>query len=155
VESSGYAVIMNDRCRALIERLELLPHPEGGYFRETYRSPIEVPPEALPKVYGSPRSLATLIHFLLPAGAASHLHRVRSEEVWLFQEGDPVLVRFGREPDAVNQESRLHRDGELQQIIPANWWQEATVCDGPHGYGLVACLVAPGFEFDDFTLAGN
>lgn len=144
---------MNDRCRALIERLELLPHPEGGYYRETYRSPIHVPAEALPDGYTSPRSLATLIHFLLPTGAGSQLHRVRSEEVWMFIEGDPVKICCGPQADALESECLLHHDHALQHLVPANWWQQAAATDGRHGYGLVACLVAPGFDFDDFTLA--
>jgi predicted cupin superfamily sugar epimerase len=109
----------------LISKLDLERHPEGGWYRETYRSKETV------SVRGG-RSLATAIYFLLRTGEVSHWHKVESDELWLFQGGDPLTLR----------------------LVPAGVWQSAIApSDGPHGWTLVACVVAPGFDFADFTVA--
>ena len=144
--------------QALIDRLELIPHPEGGWYRETWRSPIEVEPEALPAGYPGKRVVMTSIHYLLPTGARSALHRVRSEELWLHHQGDDLVLGIGASPDSANDPSRLRRLGQgesasLQMIVPAGHWQKAEAVEGPAGYALVGCVVAPGFEFEDFEMA--
>ncbi len=156
---------MSSRYRELIERLDLSPHPEGGYYREIYRSPLEIPADQLPGDFNEPRCLGTAIYFLLPAGQRSAPHRVHSEEFWIFLEGDGLHLRAhptletgesdddGGKPtiDAV-----LSMNGRRDAIIPPGWWQWASVeSSGSHGYCLVACVVMPGFEFDDFELAPN
>lgn len=122
-----------------VRRLGLLPHPEGGFYRETFRSPLRV---QLPD--GRERSASTAIHYLLPAGAWSAWHRVQADEVWHYYDGAPLtLFRLGMEP------ARLDR--RLPQVVvPAGIWQ-AALPDG--GATLCGCTVAPGFEFDDFELA--
>lgn len=129
---------MNERARHLIETLELQPHPEGGWYREVFRSGARVVRER----DGASRSALTTIYFLLVEGTFSAWHRVRSDEVWHFYEGDPLelLTRDGATRlDATN---RVH-------VIPANVWQAAR----PLGaYTLAGCTVAPGFEFEDFEM---
>jgi predicted cupin superfamily sugar epimerase len=133
--------------RDAVAAWDLLPHPEGGYYRETYRSALAVRPDGWP----GPRSLATAIIYLLAAGERSAWHRVRGDELWLWQGGaamelavdDDDVRRLGPDPAAGHQ---------LQLLVPAAAWQSATPAGGPPGWSLVACLVAPGFDFADFEL---
>jgi predicted cupin superfamily sugar epimerase len=122
-----------------VRRLGLVPHPEGGFYRQTFRSPLRV---QLPD--GRERSASTAIHYLLPAGTWSAWHRVQADEVWHYYDGAPLqLFRLGMEP------TRLDRRVP-QAVVPAGVWQAATP-DG--GATLCGCTVAPGFEFEDFELA--
>ena len=137
-----------------IEQLRLQPHPEGGYYRETYRAREEVPPEGLPVRFKGHRSVSTAIYFLLTAKDRSLLHRIKSDEVWHFHYGDPLnifvlssrgLVTYTLGPDPEKGE-------DLQVIVPANhWFGAATAKDG--AYTLASCTVAPGFDFRDFEMA--
>ncbi|MGM0578416.1 MAG: cupin domain-containing protein [Myxococcota bacterium] len=137
----------------LITTLGLARHPEGGYFRETWRSELELPASALPDHPGA-RSAGTSILYLLPAGRISALHRVRSDELWLFQMGDPLRLRLGPERDPLEEYVLGPRPGDrLQVLVPAGWWQTAAPIDGPAGYTLVGCVVVPGFDFADFEMA--
>ncbi|MEU6564428.1 cupin domain-containing protein [Nocardia nova] len=134
---------MTDRP-ALAKALDLQPHPEGGWFRETWRSGIEFEPEG----YDGPRSAATAINFLLLPHERSAPHTVASDEIWLWQRGGPLLLNIGGE------EVTLGPDVEggqlLQAVVPAGVSQAAR----PAGdeYVLVSCVVAPGFDFADFRL---
>jgi predicted cupin superfamily sugar epimerase len=122
-----------------VRRLGLMPHPEGGFYRETFRSPLRI---QLPD--GRERSASTAIHYLLPPGAWSAWHRVQADEVWHHYDGAPLrLFRLGMEA------ARLDRR-RPQVVVPAGVWQ-AAIPDG--GATLCGCTVAPGFEFDDFELA--
>jgi len=141
-------------ARTWIEQLELAPHPEGGWFRETHRSPVMLAQAALPEGYPGDRCAVTSILFLLEQGQASANHTVRGEEIWLHQGGDDLELTLGS-PDGVQTRTlRLgHAPGaRLQVVVPAGWWQTARPLAGAHGYGLVGCIVAPGFDFADFTL---
>lgn len=134
----------------LIDQLGLQPHPEGGWYRETWRAEPD----------GEGRSRGTAILFLLKSDESSHWHRVDADELWLWQGGDPLdlaiaekdvgpvnTVRLGGEPEA----------GEaLQGLVPAGAWQAARPApprEGSSGYCLVSCLVVPGFDFAGFELA--
>ena len=126
------------------------PHPEGGFFRETYRSRQTA---AFPGFPGT-RSLSTAILFLLPAGAKSHLHRIRSDEAWHFHLGGPRrLVELA--PDGGVRDTTLGADPaaghRLQHVVPAGTWFGAEPLPGSP-YSLVGCTVAPGFDFADFEL---
>jgi predicted cupin superfamily sugar epimerase len=122
-----------------VRRLGLAPHPEGGFYRQTFRSPSTI---RLPD--GRERSASTAIYYLLPQGAWSAWHRVQADEVWHHYEGAPLqLFRLGMEP------ARLDRRSP-QAVVPAGVWQ-AALPDG--GATLCGCTVAPGFEFEDFELA--
>jgi predicted cupin superfamily sugar epimerase len=130
--------------RAVAQHWGLAPHPEGGYYRETYRSPLMVTPSGWP----GPRSLATAILYLLPAGERSAWHRVRGEELWLWQGGGPMLVQVGDARELVGPDRGA---GEaLQVLVPAGEWQSAT--PAAELWSLVACVVTPGFDFADFEL---
>ena len=159
-EATGAAPRMevSEEVRELIDRLELVVHPEGGWYRETWRSPIELTADALPSGYPGPRRLLTSIYYLLPTGGRSALHRVRSEELWLHHQGDDLVLGIGstvESADSSANERRLGQgpDATLQTIVPAGYWQQARALEGPAGYALVACVVAPGFEFEDFEMA--
>lgn len=135
---------MDDVARRIIEQLALEPHPEGGWFRETWRA-------------GAPagvRAAGTAIHFLLEAGQRSHWHRVDATEIWLWHAGSPLILSIAEDETGPVREIRLGGDvldGEQPQgIVPAHAWQAAEA-DG--GWALVSCTVTPGFEFSGFDLA--
>lgn len=134
-----------------IARLDLTPHPEGGWYRETYRSPERVEAGALPPRFGGARALSTAIYYLLRAGERSALHRIKSDEVWHHYAGDAVLLWLLQAPGAAR-EVRLGGQGEPQVVIPAGAWYGARVADGG-AYALMGGTVAPGFDFADFELA--
>jgi predicted cupin superfamily sugar epimerase len=138
---------MNDDARAVVTRLGLAPHPEGGFYRETFRAPLGV---AAPQGH---RSASTAIYFLLPAGTFSALHRVRSDEIWHHYDGDPLDLTLLHD-DGRHEVTRLGPDlarGERPQaVVPAGVWQAAV----PVGdrFALCGCTVAPGFDFADFEM---
>ena len=128
----------------LAEALDLQPHPEGGWYRQTWVSPVQV---TLPD--GRVRPTATLIHFLLPAGESSAWHRVRSDETWLAHTGR-VTIELGGEGEQPQAGEVVSCDVDRTQVlVPAGHWQR-TVASGDDA--LVSCLVSPGFDFDDFSL---
>jgi predicted cupin superfamily sugar epimerase len=136
-----------------IAHLELVRHPEGGWFRETYRAPETIPASGLPTRFDGGRSLSTAIFFLLEQGDVSALHRLKSDEMWHFYEGAPLAVHVIA-PDGAYREILLGRDAEqgeqLQAVVPAGCWFGAE----PRGeFSLVGCTVAPGFDFNDFEMA--
>ena len=151
---------LSGAVREIVERLGLEPHPEGGFFRETWRSPVEIPADALPDGYSGPRAALTSILFLLPTGTNSALHRVRSEELWLHHQGDDIELGIGDTIESASASSGRVLVGQgapatLQTIVPAGHWQTATALEGPAGYALVGCVVAPGFDFADFEMAAD
>jgi predicted cupin superfamily sugar epimerase len=137
------------RIQQLQAQLQLQPHPEGGYFAETYRSTVEIDTP-----FGK-RSSATAIYFLLTAGNFSAFHRIKSDEGWHHYEGDVVHIHVIH-TNGVYECIKLGKNttaGEVQQaMVPANAWF-ASECIGEHGYALVGCTVSPGFDFQDFELA--
>jgi predicted cupin superfamily sugar epimerase len=140
-----------------IERLDLRPHPEGGYFRETYRAAETIDGAALPARFDGPRAFATAVYFLITRDAFSAFHRIRSDEVWHFYAGDAVTLAVldadGRGTLTTESLGRDPARGESPQVvIPAGAWFAAEVA--PQGtFALVGCTVAPGFDFADFELA--
>lgn len=136
-------------AREAVAAWGLAPHPEGGFYKETFRSALTAAPPGWP----GERSLATAILYLLGAGERSARHRVRGEELWLWQGGAPMALRVGEEEIVIGPD---HRSGQrLQALVPAGEWQSATPVEdfGEEGWSLVACVVAPGFDFADFELA--
>jgi uncharacterized protein len=136
------------RAAALIAALGLRPHPEGGHFAEVYRSATTITPGD----GRSGRAALTTIYFLLQAGEHSALHRVGSDEVWHFYEGDPLDLVWWQEATDALERQRLGpvEDGQSPvAVVPAGWWQAARTTGT---YTLVGCTVAPGFDFADFTL---
>jgi predicted cupin superfamily sugar epimerase len=140
---------MHPDARKLVSLLDLAPHPEGGFYRETWRAKLSV--DGLP--HGSPRAAHTAIYFLLPAGTFSALHRVASDEVWHHYDGDPVALHV-IDAGGAHTQVTLGRDfahgHRPQYVVPAGAWQAAA----PQGdrYALCGCTVAPGFDFRDFEM---
>lgn len=144
-----------------IQKLTLEPHPEGGYFRQTYRSDAILAREALPAHFTGPRSSSTAIYFLLDGDNFSAFHRLRSDEIWHFYAGSPLSVHVIR-PDGEYSELELGNNPEageaLQALVKAGCWFASEVRKevrekDSNAFALVGCTVAPGFDFDDFELA--
>ena len=127
---------------ALIARLALAPHPEGGWYRQTWVAE------------GPGRPAGTAIYFLLKAGERSHWHRVDATEIWHFHAGAPLLLRLAQTEDGPAERLMLGSDlaagEEPQRIVPAHWWQAAETTGD---WTLVGCTVSPGFRFEGFELA--
>jgi predicted cupin superfamily sugar epimerase len=141
---------VSPRRPPLADALDLEPHPEGGWYRQTWASPVAV---TLPD--GRVRPTATLIHFLLPAGESSAWHRVASDELWLAHTGAVSLQYGGSAGTPVDGDSvvvglDLAAGQRTQSLVPAGEWQRTLPSDGD---ALVSCLVSPGFDFADFDLA--
>lgn len=138
-----------------IARLQLRPHPEGGYYRETYRAAEILGVAALPSRYDGPRVCATAIYFLLRSGQHSAFHRVRSDELWHYHAGSSATLHL-LTPEGGCRQLGLGLEAaagqEPQRLVPVQTWFAATV-DAPDSYVLVSCTVAPGFDFADFELA--
>jgi predicted cupin superfamily sugar epimerase len=137
----------------LIDQLSLMPHPEGGYYRETYRAAARVSRAS----DGADRSASTAIYYLLSDEAYSAWHRIRSDEGWHFYAGDVLNVHV-LTPDGTLTTHRLgnplFQPGTVfQAMVPAGCWFAAERIPGAAGYALVGCTVAPGFEFSEFELA--
>lgn len=139
----------------LIRRFALEPHPEGGFYSETYRSDTRVVRDGAPGTDGT-RAASTAIYYLLSDGAYSAWHRIRSDEVWHFYAGAPLEVHAIDEGGVLSTR-RLgnpleHADTVFQAVVPAGHWFAARCCD-PATFAFVGCTVAPGFEFSEFEIA--
>jgi predicted cupin superfamily sugar epimerase len=139
---------VDQRAQHLIDSLGLQPHPEGGHFRESYRSTLMVQPQD-----GRPtRPALTTIYFLLAEGEVSRWHRVASDEAWHFYEGDPLeLFTLDPQTPQVNRHllGAVAKDSRPVHVVPAGVWQAARTT-GAHT--LVGCTVGPGFDFADFQM---
>lgn len=138
-----------------IEKLGLVAHPEGGFYRETYRAAETIDTRHLPSRFGGARAFSTSIYFLLPGDQVSRLHRIKSDEVWHFYAGGALTLSLIH-PDGRLEHRRLGADAErgeaFQAIVPAGSWYGAAV-DDRASFALVGGTVAPGFDFADFELA--
>ena len=138
-----------------VEKYQMQPHPEGGYFAETYRSAEIILQSALPARFAGNRCFSTGIYFLLENHHFSAFHRIQADEMWHFYAGGPLnvyvihldgrleIIKLGTNPD----------NGEVfQAVVPAGTWFGSKP-DAESAYSLVGCTVAPGFDFADFELA--
>ena len=146
---------LNPDVQALIERLDLVPHPEGGFYRETYRSPLQVQSAC----HGGSRSAFTSIHFLLAQGQYSAWHRVASDESWFFHQGCDIEVHSllpveDLTASVVHTQRIGPKSGCFELTVPAGTWFAARPTE-LDSHVLVSCVVAPGFVFDDFELANR
>jgi uncharacterized protein len=139
----------------LIQSLDLQAHPEGGFYRETWRSNLILPQSTLPDDYTGDRFAGTAILFLLPTGHSSCWHRVKSTELWFHQAGDPLELTIAVSIESESPSIYLGRDNCFQAVVPAHWWQKAQPIGSDAGYSLVSCVVVPGFDFEDFELIGE
>ena len=138
----------------LIFHYNLQPHPEGGWYAQSYRSTEIIPAAALPDRFGGDRVFSTAIYFLLEQGNFSAFHRIKSDECWHFYQGDPLevfIIRSDRQLTIVTLGQDSSRGQLFQYVVPANCWfasrpaKESEFC-------FVGCTVAPGFDFTDFEL---
>jgi len=143
-----------DTAAYWVSALSLTPHPEGGFFKETYRALDSIPAGAFGDRFDGPRNVSTGIYYLLEAGDFSAFHRIRSDEMWHFyvgaalelhvlHEGRHQIIRIGRD---------VHAGETLQYVVPAGAWFAATPSEGG-AYSLLGCTVSPGFDFADFEMA--
>jgi predicted cupin superfamily sugar epimerase len=139
----------------LIAQYSLLPHPEGGWYKETYRSSNTILKESLPSNFTEGRVFSTAIYFLLEQGNFSAFHKIKSDECWHFYSGETLLVYV------INAEGKLDiiklgndiENGEVfQYVVPANCWF-ASIPANHAKFCFVGCTVSPGFDFNDFELA--
>jgi predicted cupin superfamily sugar epimerase len=139
----------------LIQQYNLQPHPEGGWYKETYKSHELIPADALPKRFGGNRVFSTAIYFLLEHGNFSAFHRIKSDECWHFYAGDPLRV-YVLQPnghlDSINLGNDIFQGQQFQYIVPANCWFASRPLPGS-SFCFVGCTVAPGFDFADFEMA--
>ncbi len=146
---------MNRNAQYWIKTLALVPHPEGGYFRETYRSAWSLPADALPAEFSGARQASTAIYFLLEGQDFSVFHRLHSDEMLHFYAGGALLVHelsAGGSHTKKTLGSNPEAREELQLVVKAGRWFAAGVRD-PGSYALIGCTVAPGFDFTDFEIA--
>lgn len=131
-------------AREIVARLGLVPHPEGGHYRETFRDPA---------TDGSGRSVGTAIYYLLEAGEVSEWHRVDAAEIWHYYAGAPMVITIspnGHDAEALHLGPSLASGQRPQIVVPAGHWQSATSLGA---WTLVGCTVAPGFDFSGFEMA--
>lgn len=137
-----------------IEQLGLQSHPEGGYYRETYRSALEMSPNCI-KGFEGDRSLLTSIYFLLEQENFSAFHRIKSDELWNFHFGDTLeIIEITNEGALIvtNLGSRPETGEKFQHVVSAGNWFASRVKTGG-SFSLVGCSVSPGFDFRDFEMA--
>lgn len=145
-----------DSAAYWVSALSLTPHPEGGFFKETYRASDIIPSGTFGDRFSGPRNVATGIFYLLESGDFSAFHRIRSDEMWHFyaggslelhvlHEGRHQVIRIGR---------NVHDGETLQYVVPAGAWFAATPV-AEASYSLLGCTVSPGFDFADFEMANS
>jgi len=145
---------MNKKAKEYIKKLQLKPHPEGGYYKELYRAGELILPDHLPTRFKSSRTFSTSIYFLLEGKQISTFHRLKADELWHFYDGSTLIIYI------IDESGELRKlklgsnveDGEMFQVqIKNNNWFGAELLD-KSSYALIGCTVSPGFEFEDFEL---
>ncbi|MDO6803524.1 cupin domain-containing protein [Wenyingzhuangia sp. 1_MG-2023] len=146
---------MKMEIQTIIKQLNLQPHPEGGYFKETYRSQGSISKENLTIEFSGDRNYSTAIYFMLTSDTFSAFHKINQDEFWHFYKGSPIKLHM-ISPEGMYTNVRIGNNfekGEVPQfVVPAQYWFAAEVIAN-NSYALVGCTVAPGFDFDDFVLA--
>ncbi len=149
--------MMHPEAEKYIANLQLQPHPEGGYFREIYRSAEIILPEGLPDRFVKQRSVSTSIYFLLEGKQVSKFHKLKSDEIWHFYDGNGVKILVIDNSGNLS-EFRLGKNFDnretLQVVIRNNQWFAAELMDRK-SFCLIGCTVSPGFDFDDFQLGSR
>ncbi len=146
---------MLEKVKYYIDKLQLLPHPEGGYYREIYRAGEMILAENLPGGFSGNRNISTSIYFLFEGKDFSAFHRIKSDELWHFYDGAAVKI------SVIDEQGKLFEihlgnniaGGEVfQAVIKKNCWFASELMDKT-SFALVGCTVAPGFDFQDFEMA--
>ena len=139
----------------LIRTFNLQKHPEGGWYRQTYKSNEYIPAASLPERFHGDRVFSTAIYFLLGQGDFSAFHRIKSDECWHFYAGEPLhiyMIDQAGNLEVIVLGNNFEEGQFFQYVVPANCWFASRPAPGSK-YCWVGCTVAPGFEFDDFELA--
>ncbi len=139
----------------LVDKYSLQPHPEGGWYKQTYKSTESVAAAALPERFGGDRPFSTAIYFLLEQGNFSAFHRIKSDECWHFYAGDTLQVYVIQQDGTlkiISLGQAIENDELFQYVVPANCWFASRPAPGS-AFSFVGCTVAPGFDFADFELA--
>lgn len=142
-------------AQELIARFDMQAHPEGGWFKETYRSKEAIEATALPDRFSGSRFFSTAIYFLLEQGNFSAFHRIKSDECWHFYAGGPLdlyMIHENGSFEHVVIGNRPDKNEHFQFVVPAGCWFASRPTTGAE-YSFVGCTVAPGFDFNDFELA--
>lgn len=137
-----------------IDKLALEPHPEGGYFKENYRSKEAILKTALPNRFTGDRSFSTAIYFLLSNNDISAFHRIKQDEIWHFYHGSPLIIHILDETKNYRASILgldLNQEQQPQIVVEAGAYFAAEVVD-KSSFTLVGCTVAPGFDFTDFEM---
>lgn len=145
---------MNSVVKKYIQHLDLLPHPEGGYYKETYRCATSLPANSFGINGSGERNISTAIYFLLEAGNFSAFHRIKSDELWHFYTGDAlevIEIHANGTLTITSLGSDVEQGKIFQYMVPAHTWFASRVKSGG-SFSLVGCTVAPGFDFADFDL---
>jgi predicted cupin superfamily sugar epimerase len=132
-----------------IEALAMLPHPEGGFYKETYRSSTTT------SINGKERNLCTAIYFLLTSDNFSAFHKIKSDEIWHFYEGSSISILYftpEKTLKIIYLGKNIERGEQPQAVVPANCWFASYVPE-PNSFALVGCTVSYGFDFEDFEMA--
>ena len=140
-----------------IEKLNLSPHPEGGFFKENYRSGEFIAKDALPARFSGDRSFSTSIYFLLDLDNFSAFHRIKQDELWHFYDGVPLTIHVIT-PEGLYTAEKLGRNidaGENLQVLVKGGCFFAAEINDTSSFSLVGCTVAPGFDFADFEMPGR
>jgi len=141
----------------IIQKLKLQPHPEGGFFKETYRSIGTIPESVLSSLLNGKRNYSTCIYYLLRSGDFSAFHKINQDEIWHFYLGSPIKLYIISDDGTLSDVligSNLTAGQVPQFVVPKQHWFAAKVVD-QNCYSLVGCTVSPGFDFKDFTLASR
>lgn len=139
----------------LIKHYMMLPHPEGGWYKENYRSNEIFPGTALPERFTGNREFSTAIYFLLEKNNFSAFHRIKSDECWHFYTGDPLEIFILRENGNMERillGNDISKGQSFQYVVPANCWFASRTAEGG-AFSFVGCTVSPGFDFEDFEMA--
>ena len=139
----------------LIQQFALQQHPEGGWYKETYKSTELLPLAALPQRFNGDRSFSTAIYFLLEQGNFSAFHKIKSDECWHFYTGEPLVVYIISQQgalDIIELGNDINKGHVFQYVVPANCWFASRPA-AESNFCFVGCTVAPGFDFEDFDLA--
>jgi hypothetical protein len=139
----------------LVEKYNLQPHPEGGWYSQTYQSAEIIPAFGLPARFDGDRPFSTAIYFLLEKGNFSAFHRIKSDELWHFYTGGPLHIYVINEAGVMNIATLGNDIGSGQQfqyMVPAGCWFASAPAPGTD-FSFVGCTVAPGFDFADFELS--
>lgn len=142
-------------AQQLVQHLQLAPHPEGGFYKEVYRSPGRLAQAALSSSFGGDRNFSTSIYYLLQAGDYSAFHRIKSDEGWHFYTGGTLLIHCLSKQNGyacLRLGSNLTEGEQFQHVVPAGVWFASEPAPGTD-FALTGCTVSPGFDFRDFEMA--